>query len=250
VRVVTFNILNGRSPEDGRVDVARFAATVRDLDPDLLALQEVDRGQARSGNADLTAVAAAAMGAVAHHFVAALAGTAGGSWVAATGTEQPDGAAYGVALLSRYPVDSWQVVRLAPIPRRVPYRFHGARRPTLVRDEPRVAAVAALTTPIGRLTVASTHLSFLPVWNLVQLGRLRRALPPVGPLLLAGDLNMRLRAAVRASRLSPAAAAPTFPAHGPSAQIDHLLTRGLPPPVSSAARRTALSDHCALLAEW
>jgi endonuclease/exonuclease/phosphatase family metal-dependent hydrolase len=149
VRLVTFNILNGRSTLDDRVDVERFADAVKTLDPDVLALQEVDRGQARSGGADLTAVAAEAMGARAHHFVAALTGTPGGTWVAATGAEQPDSAAYGVALLSRYPVDSWRAVRLSALPAPAPYLFHGARRPSMVRDEPRVAAVAALDTPRG-----------------------------------------------------------------------------------------------------
>ncbi len=63
--VVTFNILHGRTVGDG-VDPERLQECVRRLDPDVLALQEVDRGQPRSGHADLTAVAAEAVGAVAH----------------------------------------------------------------------------------------------------------------------------------------------------------------------------------------
>ena len=62
MRLATFNILHGRSPVDDRVDVDRFAAAVRSLDADVLALQEVDRNQPRSANADLTAVAAAGDG--------------------------------------------------------------------------------------------------------------------------------------------------------------------------------------------
>ena len=58
MRIATFNILHGRSPDDDRVDVDRLAAAVRDLDADVLALQEVDRDQPRSLGADLTAVAA------------------------------------------------------------------------------------------------------------------------------------------------------------------------------------------------
>src|SRR3954466_6159476 len=116
MRVATFNILHGRSPADDRVDVDRFARAVEDLDADVLALQEVDRNQPRSGHADLTAVAAEAMGAVDHLFVAALAGTPGATWMAATGEEQPDSAAYGIALLSRRPVSAWEVVRLGKPP--------------------------------------------------------------------------------------------------------------------------------------
>ncbi|HRI97143.1 MAG TPA: endonuclease/exonuclease/phosphatase family protein [Nocardioides sp.] len=61
MRVATFNILHGRSPADGVVDLERFAAAIASLDSDVLALQEVDRNQPRSQHADLTAVAAEAM---------------------------------------------------------------------------------------------------------------------------------------------------------------------------------------------
>src|SRR5918997_1019118 len=139
VRIATFNILHGRSPEDGRVDVDRLAASVKELNPDVLGLQEVDRDQPRSMGADLTAVAAEAMGAPEHQFVAALAGTPGGTWMAATGEEQPGSATYGIALLSRYPVVSWRGVRPPALRRRGPVLFRGAPPPQLVGDEPRVA---------------------------------------------------------------------------------------------------------------
>src|SRR4051794_41773952 len=86
------------------------------MDADVLGLQEVDRDQPRSMNADLTAVAAEAMGAVDSQFVAALSGPPGGTWMAATGDEQPGSASYGIALLSRYPVISWRGGR-PPAPR-------------------------------------------------------------------------------------------------------------------------------------
>ena len=89
MRLVTFNILGGRSPGEDKVDVPRFAAAVRALQPDVLALQEVDRGQDRTQHADLTAVAASAMDAIDHRFVAALTGTPGATWTAATGDEHP-----------------------------------------------------------------------------------------------------------------------------------------------------------------
>src|SRR3954463_8299882 len=139
VRIATFNILHGRSMEDGRVDVERLAAAVKALDADVLGLQEVDRDQPRSLGADLTAVAAEAMGAQEHQFVAALHGTPGGTWMAATGEEQPGSATYGIALMSRSPVVSWRVVRLPALRATVPMWSTWTHRPFLARDEPRVA---------------------------------------------------------------------------------------------------------------
>jgi endonuclease/exonuclease/phosphatase family metal-dependent hydrolase len=250
MRVATFNILNGRSPEDGRVDLDRFAAAIRDLDPDVLALQEVDRAQDRSGHADLTAVAAEAMGAVDHRFVPALCGTPGGEWTAATGDEPPGTPAYGVALLTRFPAHGWHVVRLPALRGRAPYRFYDQRWPHLVTDEPRVGMSVRLDSPLGELTVATTHLSFLPGWNVVQLRRLMRALRGNPQLVLAGDLNLGPAAARRVTRLESAATAATFPADAPVRQIDHLLAAGLPAARSAGARETGLSDHRALLADW
>src|SRR3954467_132201 len=97
VRIATFNILHGRSPVDDQVDPGRFAEAVRLLDADVLCLQKVDRNQPRSAPADLPSAAAEVMGARDHRFVAALSGTPGATWLAATGDEQPDAAAYGIA---------------------------------------------------------------------------------------------------------------------------------------------------------
>jgi endonuclease/exonuclease/phosphatase family metal-dependent hydrolase len=249
VRIATFNILHGRSVEDGRVDIDRFAAAVKSLDVDVLGLQEVDRDQPRSMGADLTAVAAEAMGAVDSQFVAALSGTPGETWVAATGEEQPGAAGYGIALLSRYPVVSSRVLRLPALRVSVPLWSSATRRPFLVRDEPRVAVVAVLEGPSGPFTVCNTHLSFLPGWNGAQLRRLLRSLAGSSePLALIGDLNMQRKQAARVSGLQPIAEATTFPAHRPTRQIDHVLVRGALRPTGPAeAIRLPLSDHRALV---
>ncbi|MBJ7356215.1 endonuclease/exonuclease/phosphatase family protein [Nocardioides sp.] len=250
MRLATFNILHGRNPADDLVDVDVYAAAIARLDADVLALQEVDRNQPRSHGADLTAVAAQAMGAVEHRFVAAMTGSPGATWVAATGAEQPDAATYGVALLSRHPVSAWQVVRLPVLRTAVPMRFRGELRPTLVRDEPRVAVAATVEAPGGTVTVACTHLSFVRWWNGRQLRSLTAALAATeGPLVLMGDLNMDLRRAVRISGLTPAARHPTFPADAPSEQLDHVLTSGDLAATASEAVRLPLSDHQALVAE-
>lgn len=251
MRIATFNILHGRTVADDAVDLNRLRACVRDLDPDVLALQEVDLEQDRSGFADLTAVAAEAMGAVAHRFVAAISGTPGATWMAATGEEQPGTAAYGIALLSRFPATSWQVVRLPRIPTRFPMYLPGPNRVMVVDEEPRAAVIAALDTPFGPLSVANTHLSFVPGWNRRQLRRLAmdlRGLP--GPHVLMGDLNLPPGPAARWSRMRALASAPTFPAETPQRQLDHILTdhpglrgRGVITPIAP------LSDHRPLVVD-
>lgn len=247
MRVATFNILHGRSPEDDQVHVDRLADAVAALDADVLALQEVDRNQPRSRNADLTHVAAEAMGAREHRFVAALAGSPGSTWFAADGEEQPDDAAYGIALLSRYRLTAWQVVRLPAIRTRVPMRFGHKVLPTWVHDEPRVAVVADVDAPGRGLTVATTHLSFVPWWNRHQLRLLVRAIAGRRrPLLLTGDLNMDAATAGRVSGLRPLASHLTFPSPVPREQLDHVLADGVVSAGASEAVSLAVSDHRAL----
>lgn len=248
MRVATFNILHGRSPEDDRVDLDRYAAAIGSLDADVLALQEVDRNQPRSLGADLTSVAAEAMGAPEHRFVAAISGNPGAMWISADGDEQPDSAAYGVALLSRYPVRSWEVVRLPPAPGRTPLLKHGVRAARLVRDEPRVAVAALVETPLGPVTVADTHLTFLNWWNGRQLRLLRRSLANGAPLLLMGDLNMGSARAAKLTRMRPLARLDTFPATGPHEQLDHVLASDdlRLDEVAPRVHRLPLSDHLAL----
>jgi len=249
MRIATFNILSGRSPTDDQVEEGLFADAVRRIDADLLGMQEVDRNQPRSKHSDLTAVAADAMGAREHRFVAALSGTPGATWEAATGDEQPDAAAYGVAFLSRYPVLGWGVVRLGGLPVAAPYRFHGRRRPEWVRDEPRVALIAEVDTPRGRLDVVTTHLSFLPWWNRRQLRTLMRALDSREPLVLLGDLNMRPGPARHITRMTPMVAGATFPVQRPSEQIDHVLVRGHVGFATGGPMPLPMSDHLALVAD-
>lgn len=246
VRLATWNILSGRSPGSDGVDADLFRDAVRSLDPDVLALQEVDRAQERSQGHDLAALAAEAMGAVDHRFVPALAGPPEHSGPA-TGFEDPQVPAYGVALLSRRPVTRWEAVRLPAAPVRVPH--DGSGRWQLVRDEPRVAIIARIAGADTPLDVVATHLSFLRPSSTRQLRRLMRVLREhARPLVLMGDLNMGPRAATRLTGLTALASGPTFPAHAPRVQIDHLLSDGLSPAAGHVVH-LPVSDHCALVAD-
>ena len=52
----------------------------------------------------------------------------------------------------------------------------GPNRVQVVNEEPRAAVIARLDTPLGPMTVANTHLSFVPGWNRRQLRHLSRDL--------------------------------------------------------------------------
>lgn len=249
-RLTTWNVFHGRSPLDGRVDAARLARAVAALEADVLALQEVDRGQPRSAGLDVAALAARAMGADHWRFVPTVIGAPGFRWRPA-GDEDEDAStdAYGVALVSRFPVESWHVLRLPAAPLvRLPVPVPGTRMVLWLRDEPRVVLAARLRTPLGPLTVASTHLSFVPGYNARQLRRAAtwlRSLP--GPTVLLGDLNLPAGLVRRASGFVPLARSVTYPAPRPRLQLDHALGHGpLPPVRRSQVRREAVSDHLAL----
>jgi endonuclease/exonuclease/phosphatase family metal-dependent hydrolase len=256
VRLVTFNVLHGASPDDGVVDLERFAAAVTALDPDVLALQEVDRGQERSHHADLADVAAEAMGAADRRFCPAMLVDTTGRWRPTPRRPAPDaeaygGAAYGVALVSRHPVSGWRDLRLPRIVPPFPLLRRDPRRLEIRHEERRAAVVARVETPEGALLVASAHLSFVPGWAQLQLYALRRSLAgEPGPALIMGDLNMTPPPARRFSGFRSLAAAPTFPFDEPVRQIDHVLARGdVGDVVAVRAPRLAVSDHRALVVD-
>jgi endonuclease/exonuclease/phosphatase family metal-dependent hydrolase len=275
VRLVTFNVQHGRG-DDGRTDADRLARAVAALEADVVALQEVDRWQARSGGADLARAVAEALDARDHRYVPALAGQVGASplvgapgaapsdrrlWPAAAllragaatvgaarrarGDEPADVAGYGIALLSRLPVRAWRRVRL---PLGTPWLF---RRVRLGPDEPRAAVAAVVETPRGPLTVVNTHLSSWRRWNRVQLRWLARRLRGAPrPLVLLGDLNIPGTAPAEATGWRDAVTAPTFPRRRPRSTIDHVLLDGAVRAVGPArAVDLGLSDHLAVVVD-
>ncbi|MET8149669.1 endonuclease/exonuclease/phosphatase family protein [Actinoplanes sp. NPDC049668] len=254
MRLATFNLLHGRSLSDGNVHAERVAASVADLDADILGLQEVDRAQPRSGLLDLTAIAAEALGAKVHRFAAAVVGTPGETWQPWRSADDNAHPLYGIALISRWPVLRWQITQLPAAPVRSPVWAPGPGGGlVLLKDEPRVLIAAVVDTPTGPMTVANTHLSFVPGWNLRQLRaavRALRALP--APRVLLGDLNLPAGPIRAFTGWRTLARRPTYPSARPRAQLDHVLAdpRGagpLGPVVQVRTPAVGVSDHLPLV---
>ncbi|MFE0460795.1 endonuclease/exonuclease/phosphatase family protein [Kitasatospora sp. NPDC058965] len=212
LRIATFNLLHGQplaadgSPLPYPAEAAEpLHEAIAALDTDVLALQEVDRHQQRSGLTDQTAVAAKAMDAADWRFAAALHGRPApvAGWLRdpeptglrvygpedlGSATDRPS---YGTALLSRLPVRHWRARRFAPAPFGLPLRVAGRRGLTPVPDEPRAALAAVLAGERGEFTVVATHLSFVPGWNMAQLAGIRRWIADLPrPYLVLGDFNL------------------------------------------------------------
>jgi endonuclease/exonuclease/phosphatase family metal-dependent hydrolase len=254
VRLATFNLLHGRSLSDGNVHADRVAGAVAGLNADVLGLQEVDRAQPRSGLLDLTAIAAEAMQAPVHRFAAAVVGTPGEAWQPWRSDDDNAHPLYGIALVSRFPVLRWQITRLPPAPIRSPVYVPKAGI-LLLKDEPRVLLAAVLDTPDGPITVATTHLSFVPGWNVRQLRTAIRALHALpAPRILLGDLNLPAGPARAFSGWHPLARTATYPSPAPKAQLDHVLADPdgrdrLGQVIGACAPQAAVSDHRPLVVE-
>jgi endonuclease/exonuclease/phosphatase family metal-dependent hydrolase len=217
LRVATWNVRICRTRAGDRFDPDLTAATLRSLDADLVALQEIDREQERSGQVDQARALGEALG-MRWHYAPALLGPAEqmSRWRRPEPGIDPGGPAYGIALLSRLELEAVETVAL-PYPEG--------------RGEPRVALVARVRAGDCRLSVAATHLSFRPRDGIRQLRRLQRHLAGApAPRLLLGDLNLWLPV-VRLVSLPgwrPLVRGATFPNHPPGGvrpgvQLDHVL---------------------------
>jgi endonuclease/exonuclease/phosphatase family metal-dependent hydrolase len=252
LQVATWNIFGGRTWDGARVDLDLTLATLRRLDADVVALQEVDRDLPRSGGVDQARVLAEALG-MSFRFAPALLGTPGShGWRPVdAAVDDPGGPAYGIALLSRLPLDQVEVVRL-------PRRGH---------EEPRVAQVAEVAAGGGRVTVTGTHLSFVPRSGIAQLRALLRRLGGRGGRrLLLGDLNLGwpLVRVVALPGWRPLVRGGTYRnrppgSRRPRVQLDHVLAAGRgglalrepEPPLARHARVVSgpASDHLAVRVE-
>lgn len=249
--LATANLLHGMTLRNGSArDTGLLRSAGAGLGADILALQEVDLDQPRSGGTDQAELVGEGAGLAHRVFRATVDGTPGERWTpAARDTDPAPGTPrYGIALLSRWPMADVRHLDLGWARAGIPMILPNGR-PTLVGDEPRAAIAARVDTPLGPLTVACAHLSFVPGWNVVQLLRLVRWLDDLpGPRVLLGDLNMPALLARTARGWRPLASAATYPSPRPRLQFDHVLASGdLPGSVTGTrVHRMPVSDHCAL----
>lgn len=225
----SLNLHMGRGTGGHAAPFYDVVTACKEIDTDVLVLQEGWVPDDAEG--DVVAVAAALGYTVAATFAVARATCH--DQVRLVAREGPEGDGdWVVAVLSRRPVVSADVVPLAP---------------QLRRDPGRRAAVRATVDVDGvPFTVVGTHMPLLkdPVWRLAP--ALRAALPgPDAPGAFAGDMNMwgwcadRLagpgwRRVVRGR---------TYPAHRPHSQTDHILVSPPVEVVSSEVVPQVMSDH-------
>jgi endonuclease/exonuclease/phosphatase family metal-dependent hydrolase len=207
-RIVTYNV-HRCVGNDRRLNVARIADVLAKLRPDIVALQELDVGRARTGNVDQAHEIAKRLD-MACHFHAAL-----------TVEEER----YGDAILTCYPE---RLVQVGPLP--------GYDR---IRSlEPRGALWVEVEIDGKPVQVINTHLGLVPREQQIQAAWL--AGPAwlghpfcKGPQILLGDFNATGASVVYRTLSGKLAAArnlakkktptSTFPSPLPVLRIDHLF---------------------------
>lgn len=221
LRVCTYNIRHGRGLDD-RVDLERIAQTLTECGADIIGLQEVDSGWARSFGVNQAKILASLMGM---------------HW--AMGTAFTNGKAqYGNAVLSRYPISHWDTVPLSS------------------SREPRVLLRTAVSAANHELHFMVTHLGLDRKERLAHIRQqILTSISGRNRCVLVGDLNSGadseelglLRQVFQDTGLSDAHL--TYPSAQPAERIDHVLYTPDLTCASVETRMSAGSDHNALIAE-
>ena len=222
LRVLTYNIHHGEAM-DGKFDYERLAAVINGLKPDVVALQEVDRGTKRASGVDQAEL---------------LGKLTGMKWAFGNALHY-QGGEYGEAVLSRFPIVSVKAHSL-------PYRYG---------LEPCTALEVRLRPDNGlpEFILVGTHLCHQSnEARTEQVREIDRILPARGgpPVILAGDLNAR-----PGSDPMKIIAERWVDAIAPRSEIDYiLLRRGDPWKVIEVkiVDERVVSDHRPVLAvlEW
>jgi endonuclease/exonuclease/phosphatase family metal-dependent hydrolase len=159
----------------------------------------------------------------------------------------PNREMYGIGIVSKVPVKKWHRINLGKSPLGMPLLLAGEKRPRLmyVSDEPRSALVAELENGIS---VTTTHLSFVPIKNLLQLKRVAKWVERLeGVHILTGDFNLPFGIAPKISGWNDLAVGPTYPSWKPSLEFDYIMSKELSPSdvIAKIHNHHGISDHLA-----
>lgn len=201
LRVMAYNIHHAQPMGEDHIDLEAIAQVIRDADPDLVALQEVDADTQRSGAGNQAAMLAEKLDM--HYFFAKAIDYGGGE--------------YGQAVLSKHPILEEEAIFL-------PHVTPGS--------EQRVLAFIRVQLPWGKeLHFGSVHLDHRgdPKDRLSQLEEVIKATSKDDlPVILAGDFNALEGSATMEmvyKYFEPTCTdcSPTFPANDPDKTIDFVV---------------------------
>jgi endonuclease/exonuclease/phosphatase family metal-dependent hydrolase len=241
MRVISWNLLHGQvipplAEQDWQQNLISSAKDVaKHFQPDFISLQEVDYLQPRSGNINQTKLIAESMGLKYWYYLPALLGTPGSRWqkvknlepgVISQNTNNPSSkTSYGIGFATSVPIKKIYTKALGRsiigMPLLIPKDNGKGARFIYVKDEPRVALIAELE---NGLTIATTHLSFVPFVNVFQLNRLIIALKKLsGVPVLVGDLNLPANIPSKLSGFKSVISQSTYPSWKPKIQFDYIM---------------------------
>ena len=241
MRVISWNLLHGQvippvGEQDWRQSLITSATDIAShFKPDFISLQEVDYLQPRSGNINQTKLIAESMGLKYWYYLPTLLGTPGSKWqkiknlepgIILQNTNNPSSnMSYGIGFATSVPIKKIYTKALGRsiigMPLLIPKDNGKGVRFIYVKDEPRVTIIAELE---NGLTIATTHLSFVPFVNVFQLNRLIFTLKKLpGISVLVGDLNLPANIPSRLSRFKSVISQPTYPSWKPKIQFDYIM---------------------------
>jgi endonuclease/exonuclease/phosphatase family metal-dependent hydrolase len=217
--------------------VTAAGVVAKNYQPDFIGLQEVDYLQPRSGGINQTKVIAEKLGLKHWAYLPSLIGTPGERWHKVEDLEEAlitekskqvsKEMSYGIGIATNVAIKKLYLKSLGRswvgMPLLIPREGAKGVKFIYVKDEPRIALIAELENGV---TIANTHLSFVPGVNVFQLNRLSSFMKDLpGDELLIGDLNLPGNLPTKVSGFKSLISHSTYPSWKPSIQFDYIMVR-------------------------